>query len=263
MIKCDKRITGGIYDGKLIEGEIKRLQTNAKYEFYKQYLYDEVFTFPENVIHEEVKVAYLNINGLLHAQHIDSLRADFNLLAADIICIAETKLSPDVQDDRLVLEGFDKPHRFDIRHNSMGMNVYIKTGTSANIAQNYAYNDDNVQLVQYTVNDELLSFIYIHPEHVRTGMAKLEQMLRAGEIVLGDLNIDVMDNDKRRILSSFCSHNHLRISEIGPTHGNSAIDHILITDTIQKLHVVESYMNFYSDHKSIAIRFSEIADDKL
>jgi len=40
----------------------------------------------------ETKIAYLNINRLLLANHLDNLNYDKNLKATDIICIAESKL---------------------------------------------------------------------------------------------------------------------------------------------------------------------------
>ena len=253
MVNCNPQVIA----------ELQRLRKpENQYKFSKKYLYDEdnLFEFPENEEEHEVKVAYLNINGLLHAHHIDCLRSDNNLSAVDIICIAETKLSPDVGDATILLDGFDLLHRLDVRHNSMGMAIYSKTGTSANIIETARYSDEDVQIIQFTIDDQPTTFIYIHPNSVITGLAKLETMLRAKELVMGDINIDAMNEDKRILLNRFCARNDLIVANLnGPTHNNCWIDHILYSMHFTKLWMVGNYRNFYSDHNSITVRFSNNA----
>ena len=59
-----------------------------RYEFKKIYIEDKIFC-KDN---QELKVGYLNINGLLDAEHINYFNSDKNLTALDMIVLAETKL---------------------------------------------------------------------------------------------------------------------------------------------------------------------------
>ena len=62
--------------------------THCNYQFKKIYFKNEIFQSSE----KEVKLAYLNINGLLDANHAEYINTDNNLLSSDILVLAETKL---------------------------------------------------------------------------------------------------------------------------------------------------------------------------
>ena len=74
--------------------ELKILRRNKPYTFSKTYLETKIWTSTE-----EIKVGYLNINGLNN--NLNNLDKDINLSNLDFLCIAETKLATSVQNEKL------------------------------------------------------------------------------------------------------------------------------------------------------------------
>ena len=100
--------------------EIDRLKT-VPYQFVKPYLNDSVF----KNCPKELKVSYLNSNGLLNK--LEDVRADYNLMRSDIICLSETKMNKSVSNKILKLETFEICSRLDSqKQSSGGMIVYAK-----------------------------------------------------------------------------------------------------------------------------------------
>ena len=56
----------------------------------------------EAAVSQELKVVYVNINGLLHVNHSDDLDCDYNC-EADLICVAESKVSEHISSHRLAI----------------------------------------------------------------------------------------------------------------------------------------------------------------
>ena len=83
-VDCDPRVLK----------EYEHLENTAQYQFVNTYLYDPCFfnASTRQPALQEFKISYLNINGLLHSDHLECLRNDLNLMSSHIICIAETKL---------------------------------------------------------------------------------------------------------------------------------------------------------------------------
>ena len=75
-----------------IENKISAMRKFNSYKFKKIYLDEDIF---ENGI-TEVKVGYLNINGLIDGGHAEYLNEDKNLINLDLLCLAETKLDQSV-----------------------------------------------------------------------------------------------------------------------------------------------------------------------
>ena len=111
-----------------MENELVRLaKPHNTHQFSKEFLLDPVFAYTDDDNeHDDIKIVYLNINGLLHAQHLKDLKSDLNLTMADIICIAETKLDPNIDPDSVTLDGFTTMVRLDFQENSMGMILFCR-----------------------------------------------------------------------------------------------------------------------------------------
>jgi len=71
-----------------------------------------------------MKIVYLNINGLLHTDHRSNLNSDRNLKKADLICIAESKLSEVIPSESVQVDGFTIVARLDVEQHSMGIILY-------------------------------------------------------------------------------------------------------------------------------------------
>ena len=65
------------------------------YVTHKTYLDQQIYVNS----HEEVKIGYLNINGLTHAHHGNYLNEDKNLSNLDILALAETKLKKETNEE--------------------------------------------------------------------------------------------------------------------------------------------------------------------
>ena len=94
-----------------IEKKIEAMIACRSYVFKKVYLDNEVFETSS----KEIKLGYLNINGLLEGSHLNYFDADKNLLNVDLMVLAETKLMSNVKtqtiEDQLqnwtILDRFD------------------------------------------------------------------------------------------------------------------------------------------------------------
>ena len=73
---------------KKIEEKVDAMIKRRSYEFKKVYLDQQIFQNEK----DEIKVGYLNINGLQDGNHEQYLNADKNLINLDILVLAETKL---------------------------------------------------------------------------------------------------------------------------------------------------------------------------
>ena len=80
-----------------IAEKIDTMRKVKPYQFKKIYNEDEVFI--EN--DKEMKIGYLNINGVLDAEHFVYLNSDKNLLNLDLIVLAETKLTKEISNEDL------------------------------------------------------------------------------------------------------------------------------------------------------------------
>ena len=71
-----------------IEEKVEAMIKFRSYEFKKIYLDQKVFDKDES----EIKLGYLNINGLMEGNHCQYFNNDKNLMNLDVIVLAETKL---------------------------------------------------------------------------------------------------------------------------------------------------------------------------
>jgi len=237
--------------------ELSRLDRNG-YGFYKVPLSREVFNFNES---DEVKIVYLNVNGLLDADHILDLDSDVNLKCADILCIAETKLPEATTDDRLEITNFHTVCCLDYLHRSMRMIVYQRSDSTVrfNLEMQSNHVEQKTQTVQCDINDLAFCFAYVHPTSVPSGFRKLHEVLRPNEFIVGDLNVDYSQKHGREKLDEFCLENNLSVSTHGWTRNNAQLDHVFIPEGVDrgyKFHV-DSFANLYSDHSAVSIRLSQ------
>ena len=68
-----------------------------KYNFKKIYLNERIFETDG----AEIKLGYLNINGLIVGNHAEYLNEDHNLKPLDILVLAETKLDSNYHSDQI------------------------------------------------------------------------------------------------------------------------------------------------------------------
>ena len=74
---------------QVIEEKVDAMRKYRKYTCKKIYLDEKIF----KVENSEIKIGYLNINGLDDGSHAFYLNADHNLRYLDFLVLAETKLN--------------------------------------------------------------------------------------------------------------------------------------------------------------------------
>ena len=96
------------------------------YQFSNTYLYDNwlINASTKEPSFKEIKMSYLNINGLVDFDHLECLHNDINLMSSDIICIAETKICHEDKID-ISLTDFDIVHQMDNVQGKKSMGIVI------------------------------------------------------------------------------------------------------------------------------------------
>ena len=74
---------------KKIEEKIDAMIKHRSYILKKIYLDEKIFHIDD----KELKIGYLNINGLLDGNHYEYFNADKNLSSLDLIVLSESKLN--------------------------------------------------------------------------------------------------------------------------------------------------------------------------
>ena len=156
--------------------EIDRLKT-VPYKFIKPYLNDSVF----KNCPKELKVSYLNSNGLL--SKLEDVRADFNLMRSDILCLSETKLNSSVSNKNLKLDTFEICSRLDgEKQSSGGMIVYAKHRVCPYVnviekrCKKYKESESYMEQIKLNYEDVKLSFVYIHPNLAKKASESLKKI---------------------------------------------------------------------------------------
>lgn len=119
-----------IQNERKVEWEINRLRTLRPFNKSKVYLDEQIFA-PSS----ELKVGYLNINGLLDSLHAEYLNADKNLVHLDLLCVAETHLLPSTTDDSLslLLTNWEILERFDSNDNRKHLGLLVLRSRSSKL----------------------------------------------------------------------------------------------------------------------------------
>ena len=245
--------------------ELKRLQTTASYQLKNTYLYDVYFVnSTSKQPYAELKIVYLNINGLCRSDHINCLRSDRNLPSADILYIAETCLTPNDESHAVEIEGFTIIERQDHTNSvtskeRMGMLVYARDShitTHFNESQKW-------QCISCKTEAGMMCFVYVHPKmnlHEFQGfityMSKLNDENTDFLGIIGDLNLhSKVGKQPENKLIDLCSAINISTSFSKKTHecGNQ-LDYILLKQDFPYGFLAGSYFNMYSDHSAVFIR---------
>ena len=256
-VHCDTRVLQ----------EYERLERSAQYQFQNTYLYDPYFfnAVSGQPAHRELKITYLNINALLHLDHLECLRGDHNLMSSDIMCIAETKLrrEEDLNED-VSLKDFDVVQRIDNVHGmkSMGMVLYKRKSIElfpVQIRDNALY-----QGVVCHLSYGIVCFVYIHPKITSAGRTDLidyfSQFSAQEKFIslIGDLNIrSEMGMDPQVTLTNMLEGLNVFSAFKSQTQDQCGqLDYVLMNPNSCVKYGAGSFKNVYSDHKSVFLRIS-------
>ena len=241
--------------------ELRRLENTATYCFSNIFLFDNFFfnTYTAQPVLNELKISYLNVNGLLHSNHIECLKNDKNLMASDIVCISETKVSQSNSTDKLKIPEFDIVKRVDHPDGYAAMGIILYKRNAISHFEIETHQSKTYQCLVCHLPHGIICFVYINPQIDRETRDHLNELLvRYSTLdnflcVIGDLNIRTeIGMEENRLLSRMCDTLNVFSSFSEETHvSNGQLDYVLVGKNIQFKYLAGCFRNLYSDHKSV------------
>ena len=234
------------------------------YTFYKVYNEDDVFEHKG----KEIKIGYLNINGVIDSNHSEYLNDDRNLLELDILVISETKLTSKTCDEYLMnqLHAFNILQRMDaedeMKH--MGFLILSPKGKENNFvdpALTRQFKDSRCQIIVQKLDEPInktIAFVYMRPStSSETQINKIlqEYQCERCEIIMGDMNLNPREKSDMDRLEQLCQNRKEIALQETTTRQKNQLDHILVDKKLNVNVFVTSFVNFISDHKTIVIRY--------
>ena len=222
------------------------------------YLEDKIFTDES----EEVKLGYLNINGLKNK--VEDIDADKNLSNLDCLILAETKLSPEME---VNLENWNIS-RFDFKDTNsktphLGMaflskknpkyGLSVKHCSSINLSGKTKFQYLAVNIAKYDLNG---IFFYINKKPQKKDIATIVKHFKKTQLdfFIGDLNLNnINEEDQRRIADL---NEGLGIHSIlyQNTRMKAHLDYVMIANALKLQAFATSFANLYTDHSAVTLR---------
>ena len=184
-----------------------------------------------------LQIYCLNVYSVL--KHLDKLQ----IMAVDkqphIICLNETKLDGDIEDEELSIEGFQNIIRKDRTRHGGGVAIYVKKGLNFKIRTDLALDIESISIqleIKYVKPN--LSMLYRPPDSLVELFKPIESLLMSIDqeskecIIVGDFNCDLLKPDKnnqkhiRRIYRSYGFKQLINKPTRTTSDSKTLIDHI-------------------------------------
>ena len=245
-----------------IEEKIQAMIKYRGYEFKKVFLDQKIFNCEES----EIKVGYLNINGLLDGNHNLYFNADKNLNSLDFVVLAETKLTKECDSNAIEasLSNWKIVARYDSKDSRkhMGLMLLSSRGSKFNgqvsITHQTAKRDESFQIegIVLRLKPNLnIGFVYCRSSPTHQEIKAINKYFEECNILMGDFNLShrvIQDQEK---VKNLCQQTKFSaLNEITRAVSNNQLDYILIDEVLREKSFVTSFHNFISDHKSITVR---------
>ena len=250
-----------ILANKSIEEKVEAMRKFRQYNFKKIYLDERIF----EIEGAEIKLGYLNINGLMVGNHAEYLNEDHNLKHLDILVLAETKLNSNDHSDQIskILTNWNIIARYDaedaLKH--MGL-MLLKSEKSSihnkmhSITHQTAKRNEKLQvqgLIVRLKDKQNFGFIYCRSTPSNPEIKAICKYFNECEILMGDFNLSHRISEDQEKIVKLCQEEKINaLIEITRSASNNQLDYILINKNL--IYFVTSYSNFISDHKSIVAR---------
>ena len=246
-----------IRNNNAVEYEINRMRQLRRVQYRKVYLGEQIFE--DN---SEVKVGFLNINGLCEGYHAEYLNGDINLQNLDLLALAETHLQDGTSNATLakLLTNWSVQFRFDSGDGKKHMGLLILASKSTNgiqLVENLSLNrqgQTQVQLISVRLSGKVFSFVYIRTTPTLAEAQWLQEKTLAGDFILGDLNSNPLNPNEKRLIEVIGGQKKMIFRGITTPQKNQ-LDHILGDESAQPVFTT-SYLNFISDHFAITLRMA-------
>ena len=240
-----------------VEFEIQSMKIARPYKMMKVYIDEQVFEEGH-----EVKVGYLNINGLLDGFHANYLNSDHNLLKLDYLAVSETHLCPNIPDETVenILSNWSIHYRYDAPDHKPHMGIIClipKTNPKANEFTKPATflfeknGSSQIQVLSCKFRKHSFSFVYCRSTP-NTNECEFIREKTKDSFVLGDLNLNKQFKDQHEKILNICGKDKVMLLFENTTKNHNQVDHILGPG--EQMVFTTSFYNFISDHKSIVLR---------
>ena len=247
---------------KKIEEKVDAMIKYNSYEFKKLYLDQKIF----EVDNSEIKVGYLNINGLQDGNHDHYFNADKNLNHLDLIVLAETKLNAECKTETLenCLVNWKILGRYDAedQRKHMGLLVLASRKSQFNGKLSITYQtskrEGNLQIEGIILRLECnlkLGFVYCRSSPNNQEISAINKYFGECNVLMGDLNLSHRVTKDIEKVRNLCQHSKISaLQEITRSISQNQLDYILMDELLSEIVFVTSFNNFISDHKSITAR---------
>ena len=257
-----------------VEKKIKAMQMFKKYVTHKTYLDQQIYVQKN----EEIKIGYLNINGLTHAHHGEYLNEDKNLSNLDILALSETKLKKETNEEIYsLLSNWVVLHRQDSEDSEIHMGMLILISKKSNLSEDQISIKEmkiwskyvgekllnHMQMINIKIKKCLLkvSFIYVRKTPDNEDINRLRKYVYGSEVVLGDFNLNLNVQSEKRLMDKLCSDGKMNHMNDVTTDKLNQLDYVLLDEKIVKDAFSTAYKNFMGDHKSITVRIPYIGNE--
>ena len=245
-----------------IEEKIQAMINYRGYEFKKVFLDQKIFNDEKS----ELKVGYLNINGLLNGNHILYFNADKNLSSLDFVVLAETKLNKEYDANAIEasLSNWNIVARYDSQDSRKHMGLMLlssrnsKFNGQVSITHQTAQRDGSLQiegLILRLKTNLKIGFVYCRSSPTNPEIKAINKYFEECNILMGDFNLSHRVKQDQEKVTKLCQESKFSaLNEITRAISNNQLDYILVDETLRERSYVTSFNNFISDHKSITAR---------
>ena len=246
-----------IMNNPAVEFEINRMRQFRSVKYRKVFLWEQIFE--DN---QELKVGYLNINGLMEGYHGEYLNGDKNLLNLDLVAVAETHLQGVTSNATLAehLNNWQVLFRLDSEDGQKHMGILIltsKSTTDIQLVENFSLErqgQTQIQVISVCLSGTLFSFVYCRTNPTHAECVWMQERTRKSMYVMGDMNLNPLSPGSSRLIDVIGGGKSMIFR--GPTTPQrSQLDHILGRESDNPVYAT-SYLNFISDHFAITLRIS-------
>ena len=233
-----------------VDHEVKEEMRQLRYLNRVQLCYTPLYTLGE----DQLKIVFHNCQSL--PLHIEDIRSDNNIAAADIVVLVETKLASTDHDRNLGVPTFQLYRNdYSPQRSAYGSVIYYKRGIIGN-CKSVNYGDVEITLMQIHKPFRIqVAGVYCRPKETATNiyaaLQHLHNLLSDDPVViLGDFNVNIINDDdhgSRQLLRYMRNLQYRQLINEVTTNGGTAIDHIYtnLDDAVTHHGCLESYTSYH------------------
>ena len=257
-----------------VEKKMESMKHSRPYIFKK--IFNDVHIFNEPK--DELKIGYVNINGLYSSKSMTLLNNDKNLIHLDFLLVADTRLNIQISigDLESKLSCWKVIERLDSNDgiNHMGLLLLqSRTCQKENIVTNASkkvyvkeengkkVNQIHVMTATFIKFHVTCAFIYIRKTPTEEEIKRLENFIEHFDLVMGDLNLDTYRAADAKILKFLCAKRRQVLNEITTVRFNQ-LDHILLDCDLFPEYYATCFRNHTTDHYVIVVRIPKVGNKK-